>query len=371
MLLSSVDAELSNSDFALELSTIDFSTDRLGREIAFVDRDLNCAQQLRSFERLAKDIAAREEPLTFSVGNGSKEGVKFSNKKLGNALLGSIVSPNCDFQEIFERYRCSPLVEAFIEILKQRGLWNLDPYTFKGNDLSVLSKLCQSLTESVSELRTWAENGKAAQHERNFRRGAQKNFQTMRKLFHNLMQRHAKLLLVRVDLNYREGLGVENVGYHLVLKRVRKEREQLLKKVRKEYGAGMVGYVWKQEYGLRRGYHYHMLFFFDGSVHREDINIGMHIGAMWKEVTANNGSFYNCNAFKHKYHLCGIGKVSYNDEDIWDRYDPVAAYLTKVDYHLKFRLPRGNRCFQASFVRLAPQKRGRPRSSETATVLAM
>ncbi|WEH93381.1 inovirus-type Gp2 protein [Acinetobacter soli] len=32
----------------------------------------------------------------------------------------------------------------------------------------------------------------------------------------------------------------------------------------------MVGYIWKLEYGIKKGYHYHFIFFMDGNIHKKE-----------------------------------------------------------------------------------------------------
>lgn len=42
-----------------------------------------------------------------------------------------------------------------------------------------------------------------------------------------------------------------------------------------------VGYVWKLEYGPEKGYHMHLLVFFDGSMVRKDQALAYLIGKYW------------------------------------------------------------------------------------------
>ncbi|MGL6049160.1 MAG: hypothetical protein ACRC16_03980, partial [Aeromonas salmonicida] len=77
-----------------------------------------------------------------------------------------------------------------------------------------------------------------------------------------------------------------------------------------------VGYIWKLEYGVDRRFHTHVTFIFNGAVHQRDISLSRAIGELWKDITDNNGIYYNCQVRREEYRKWGtdgIGMVHYSD----------------------------------------------------------
>jgi hypothetical protein len=129
-------------------------------------------------------------------------------------------------------------------------------------------------------------------------------------------------------------------------------------------GKHMLGYAWKLEYGPDKGWHYHLLFIFDGSNVREDQTLAMFIGDYWKNViTQCRGSYYNCNAFKDSYKTLGIGMINYHDLELRQGLYQAAKYLTKPDYYARAIVLGNDRTF-ARKATLKPKDGniGRPRS---------
>ena len=105
-----------------------------------------------------------------------------------------------------------------------------------------------------------------------------------------------------------------------------------------------------------------MMFFLDGSEHREDITIAQDIGELWNnEITQGDGLYWNCNANKEKYKNLGIGMISHHEEDLRDNVIATAMYLVKKDYLIRSVMFNSkNRAFSKGQI---PQKSksGRPR----------
>jgi hypothetical protein len=126
----------------------------------------------------------------------------------------------------------------------------------------------------------------------------------------------------------------------------------------------MLGYAWKLKLGRSTGFHYHMLFLFDGRQLRQDGAIAAMIGEYWNNViTDSRGRDFNCNAKKSQYQLCGIGNIRNTDVEARIGLEKAMEYITKPDTYLfgKIALPNNGRSFGKT--NLLPQSnRGRPRT---------
>lgn len=193
-----------------------------------------------------------------------------------------------------------------------------------------------------------------------YQRSSRKNHKSVLDYIDSLFYSYAKILVIRIDLSYKLGINVDSL-------RVRKDRERLFLNAKSNrIFTNMIGFVWKLEVGLYKGFHYHMLFFFDGSKVREDINISRRIGEYWVgDITKNDGLYFNCNRVKNKYKHCGIGLISYFDEQKRSYLKDAVKYLTLTEKYLKPMNESGFRCLGKGVPKKQVEKLGRPRLHES------
>ena len=108
----------------------------------------------------------------------------------------------------------------------------------------------------------------------------------------------------------------------------------------------MKGYIWKLEYGNQgKGYHYHLILFFDGGKIPDGAYHGERISQYWKSnITQGQGYCHNCNLDSHKYRFLGVGMIHRDDLQKRDNLRRPIEYLTKEDYCIK-RDMAGTRVF--------------------------
>lgn len=123
----------------------------------------------------------------------------------------------------------------------------------------------------------------------------------------------------------------------------------------------IVGYIWKLEYGLQKGYHYHFIFFMDGNIHRTDDFLAYKLAKLWESVTQNKGAFYNCNQNKASYKKLAIGILVYNDQEKIDTLYEVVDYITKTSQFIIEKSQVEKRTFGYSTRNLEKSNAGRPR----------
>lgn len=133
----------------------------------------------------------------------------------------------------------------------------------------------------------------------------------------------------------------------------------------------LIGYMWSIEQGEDgKGYHMHLVLFFDGSKVCRDIAIGNYIGReLWeKRVSRGRGNFYNCNMHKEKYKYVGIGTIHRDNEAQCGnavrclQYLPKGGeFLDRDDQYLRIKHLAKMHTFDTGFApEVADNRRGRP-----------
>ncbi|MGO3385389.1 MAG: hypothetical protein ACTIMQ_11750 [Acinetobacter guillouiae] len=166
-----------------------------------------------------------------------------------------------------------------------------------------------------------------------FQRNNQRNRNKLQVYFKKLVDRHCKLLLVRVDLHYASDLCPS-------MKQFNKDIKKLIKRVQDKdtIFKGLIGYSYRLEQGGKsRGYHCHLLVIYNGSKHHSDGYYGSMIGEMWRDqITLGDGAFYNCNTATHKRSFrlegkLGIGMIERKDKRAVANALSTISYLAKPD----------------------------------------
>lgn len=171
----------------------------------------------------------------------------------------------------------------------------------------------------------------------------------------DLHGRHSRLLVVRVDLNYRMDyqyqIDIDDVYCHLEKMRKAKNRLQFFENV--------VGSAWCIEQGQTRGYHIHAVYYFRGSKHQKDWYMANHIGQLWELITQGLGTYHSCNTpdEKAKYErkgVLGVGMIHRNDAEACNNSINAVSYLSdndKDDQYLRMK-PKGRRAFATGWHRV-------------------
>lgn len=152
---------------------------------------------------------------------------------------------------------------------------------------------------------------------------------------------YKRLVVLRIDLFYREGLS-EQIEFD----DIRSDVDRFLKGRRhNSIFYAMAGYVLKFEFGFKKGFHAHLILMFDGDLRdgRRHVYLAKQIGDYWvKNVTKGRGAFWNCNAQFNDYKkmgVCGIGLITRDDVNrLSNLTDRVLRYLCKS---VQYARPQG------------------------------
>jgi len=188
---------------------------------------------------------------------------------------------------------------------------------------------------------------------------AKTNYESSMEYVNRLFEVTARLNVVRIDLGYEKAYFAESG-----LANACADLDKLLNNRRSnKLFDELVGYIWKLEYGVHRGYHFDCVFFFDGSEVKKDTYYADRIGKYWiRRITAGAGAMFSCNAQKNKYRYCGIGMVDRRDLEKRKHLARAIQYLAKKEQYLRMRLVSRPRLFGRGKMPILPvQKLGRPR----------
>jgi len=198
------------------------------------------------------------------------------------------------------------------------------------------------------------------------RRVSKKNYKGLVSYIDSLFSRYDRLLVLRVDFAYHMGNTItQPCEISSKYQEAKADFHHFLNNTKSNgLFKHLIGYVWKLEYGTEKGFHYHVLFFFNGAKIRKDENLAMLIGEYWKNnITQGRGLYYNCNANKHQYSQLGIGLIKYSDSALRVGLYKTASYLVKVDHYARLLSPDNSRTFgRSEIVKPKQDGRGRPRT---------
>ena len=163
-----------------------------------------------------------------------------------------------------------------------------------------------------------------------WRASDQNNYQSAMGYIDDLFKRLSRLLVIRVDFYVK----ASDPG-HFDPEIMKDYLNRFLNNSRcNSLFNNQVGYMWGFEYGQLRGYHFHMLFFFDGAKSRQDITLGQAIGNYWVNNITQGAGEYHCSNFDKETlwdRGCslGVGMISRHDVVAIQAVKDVAAYLIK------------------------------------------
>ncbi|MDQ1107268.1 hypothetical protein QE424_000427 [Stenotrophomonas rhizophila] len=298
----------------------------------FVTHQLTAVLEIkRIVDMMGKLMAGKKPPFRVYWKHGRQWVQK---TPLGDSILLCLKSGLQEIDEHFPKHRHSPLFTLFKRFLGPFGSMGDRAWP---EDVPLLNA-------AVAKIRAFAKGEALGRRLNNLKRAERENARSSKRLLQALRARYSKLLVVRLDLEYFSNFcpGSGFKGQAMTLKQVQAHRDRFLDYLRKgPYAEHLAGYMWKLEYGLEKGHHYHMAIFFNGQHVARDIILADLLGRYWQEkVTGSKGMFFNCNKKKEAYERCGIGMVGRGDDVKWSHLEQALRYLTKVDLYLRFR-PEG------------------------------
>lgn len=246
-------------------------------------------------------------------------GERFPVRRLGP------VPPCLVTDEFRETYQLSEQVKVFLECYDQLhfqlGAAHLKSGRYEGE---LMADIANDLVNRIRQRTSSPAFSQALAHRIGRR---EDNFRNGKALIDSLFVARERLNVVRVDLEY---------GRHAPasLQQAKRDFANLLNNCRRNrIFDKALACIWRLEYTVSTGYHFHVMFFFDGAKRSRDGLIAAQIGAYWtRTITKGRGRYQNCNYSKNRYKTICIGTIK--RRDVAKRYFLIhiaLQYLTKVD----------------------------------------
>ncbi len=184
-----------------------------------------------------------------------------------------------------------------------------------------------------------------------------------KRLIQKLIIKFSKLLVIRIDFSI-------NRNFQITLELLKKYMSIFLKKLHSPNDdvPPIVGFIWKLEYGIKKGYHYHFIFFMDGNIYWNHSFYADQLCKLWMSITKNKGYYYNCNNKMKSYKRLALGILVHDDHEKIETLYSVVDYITKADQFIIEKTLKNHRTFGYSTRKLEKSKAGRPRQINAGSI---
>lgn len=333
--------------------TFDPST---GEQVLFVDSMV--ASTLLGIVKLIERLRKHSGPLY--EWKEYRKGYPFFGivpNRLGYELIGYADGYLVDLKRKLFLRKLHPSVELLYEKLVEHRIFS-DMRNFQSGDKEIVLKVFERINAFADDLRKSIRSKVFKTSLESFYRTSSNNFRSIVDFYSKIMGSHSRVLSVRVDLSYRGGAirSMPDLNDELL---VLNDRDRFIHHLRKTFSSGLLGYVWKIEYGCQKGFHIHFHALFNGSLHQQDVLIGKVLGEYWSsEITQGIGIYRNCNARKNDYHFLALGSLSRSNVHALKGLGMIARYFSKADLLARVALAGSHRSMGKSAIRVQEGKRG-------------
>lgn len=342
------------------------------------------AHQLFKLECFVDELLSNEEP-PFKLRSGNADSKDYDRTSLATTYFQlvpsfvevvNVLSPMYEYSERINVFiSCCGSMGLLTKRLDWKNIW-LDQkkkdHRFGGDSAAEIFNIL------VNEIRSeWKAQGLQAKVNKR-KTEANERYVDYCKYVDSLFAEHkghARLIVLRIDLNYDK-----QFANNMSVFDIRDDLNQLLKNKRHNFSVlgSMKGYIAKLEYGVDKGFHWHTLFFFDGSERKGASHSYMAeaIGKYWNTViTKDRGAYWNVNNNADHYDRLarrGIGVINWDDAKLISNLKEfVVGYLCKMDQFIKpildsnVKLESKVRLLRrGDFPKKRPNKQGRPRMNK-------
>lgn len=319
-------------DDASRLSMV--TVEEFGVERRYVTLESEDAGVVRKVVAVVGDLLRKNNPQFTKEMRRGRVVIKSSplGRKLQDCLRENILGVHLRLVGL----RIHPYYEAFRDLTAKYNI-RLVPD----------EQLAEMLNRFVEELRTVCASLVIKRRIDNAKRAARANTRSAFKVLSECRLAYSKVLAIRIDLEYLALVSDRLRAAPIDEAAMKKHRESFVTLLREgSYAQHLIGYVWKTEWGIQRGFHHHILILFNGQKVCSDIRIADDLCARWKYfITLGRGASHNCNKEKELYQHCGIGMLSRRDDEKWEVLREAVRYVTKAEVYIKGMVDGSRQCF--------------------------
>lgn len=188
---------------------------------------------------------------------------------------------------------------------------------------------------------------------------ARNQFKAAKQCVDLALERCSRVLIIRFDIRYAK---TQNPS----IEQVKKDLRTFLRYVGRTKNLNILGYIWKLEFGERRGFHYHFIFILDSRDHSQEIKLAQQIGQIWEKVIGVEGTFHNCHfkAVNNQYDKLAIGRLHRHEQQKYQYLLELLRYFAKKDQFILHKNIGKERTLGTSIDRDTKKAMGRPKRTE-------
>jgi hypothetical protein len=271
--------------------------------------------------------------------------------------------------ESLDQYDCEHnrvVLQAFNQVLKPIYHADFefvslnDSITITHLDGTTRTRLCAEWLDQFIEctyLLTQEKEFKYQQKKRMDR--ARNQFKSAKKCVDLALEQRSRVLIIRLDLRFAK---TQNPS----IDQVKKDLRTFLRHAGRTENLNILGYIWKLEFGERRGFHYHFIFILDSRDHSQEIKLAQQIGQIWEKVIGVEGTFHNCHfkAVNNQYDKLAIGRLHRHEQQKYQYLLELLRYFAKKDQFILHKNIGKERTLGTSIGRDTKKAKGRPKRTE-------
>ncbi|WP_343621957.1 YagK/YfjJ domain-containing protein [Acinetobacter proteolyticus] len=271
--------------------------------------------------------------------------------------------------ESLEQYDCEHnevVLKAFNEVLKPvyhadfEFIYLNDPMTITNLDGTTRIGVFAELLDQFVERTYWLTQEKEFKYQQKKRKGRARNqFESAKQCIDLILEKHSRVLVIRIDPRYAKNQNPS-------IDQVKKDLRTFLRSVGRTKNLKILGYIWKLEFGQRRGFHYHFIFILDSRNHSQEIKLAQQIGQIWEKVIGVEGTFHNCHfkAVNNQYDKLAIGRLHRHEHQKYQYLLGLLRYFAKKDQFILHKNVGKERTLGTSIDKNIAKKMGRKKHAE-------
>lgn len=271
--------------------------------------------------------------------------------------------------ESLEQYDCEHnrvVLQAFNEVLKPvyhadfEFMYLNDPITITNLDGTTRIGVFAELLDQFVERTYWLTQEKEFKYQQKKRMDrARKQFESAKQCIDLILEQRSRVLILRLDLRFGKSQNPS-------LEQVKKDLRTFLRYVSRTKNLNILGYIWKLEFGERRGFHYHFIFILDSRDHSQEIKLAQQIGQIWEKVIGVEGTFHNCHfkAVNHQYDKLAIGRLHRDEQQKYQYLLGLLRYFAKKDQFILHKNIGKERTLGTSIDKNIAKTMGRKKQTE-------